>query len=155
VVLKHRLEIDAPIERVFALVDDPEKVKLWMRGLQETVYKTKRNRQQPVGTRFTQRMKQGRRLAEYEGEVIAYEKPTHLALRIGTETFAFDIDYRLTDLGGRTLLEYTATGADPKGTARPAGAFFAWITRRISGKQMRRLKQIAELRAKPESRAKR
>jgi uncharacterized protein YndB with AHSA1/START domain len=155
VVLRHTLEIDAPIERVFALVDDPQKIKLWMRGLEETVYKTKRNRQHPVGTRFTQRIKQGRRISEYDGEVTAYERPTHLALRIGNDQFAFDVDYRLADLGGRTRLEYTATGADPKGLARPAGAFFALVTRRISAKQMRRLKAVAESKTKPESRAKR
>jgi uncharacterized protein YndB with AHSA1/START domain len=147
VVLRHTLEIDAPIEQVFALLDDPQKIKLWMHGLEETVYKTKRNRQQPVGTRFTQRLKQGRRISEYDGEVTAYERPTHLALRISNDSFAFDVDYRLADLGGRTRLEYTATGADPKGLARPAGAFFALVTRRISAKQMRRLKAVAESRA--------
>jgi uncharacterized protein YndB with AHSA1/START domain len=144
VVLKHRLEIDAPIGRVFALVDDPEKIKLWMRGLEETVYASEPNRADPVGTRFTQRIRQGRRVAEYEGVVTAYDKPRHLAVRIGNEKFAFDVDYRFTDLGGRTQLDYTASGADPTGVARPAGAFFAWVTRRIAAKQMRRLKKAAE-----------
>jgi uncharacterized protein YndB with AHSA1/START domain len=144
VVLKHRLEIDAPIGRVFELVDDPEKIKLWMRGLEETVYASKPNRADPVGTRFTQRIRQGRRVAEYEGVVTAYEKPLHLAVRIGNEKFAFDVDYRFTDLEGRTQLDYTAAGADPTGVARPAGAFFAWVTRRIAAKQMRRLKKVAE-----------
>jgi uncharacterized protein YndB with AHSA1/START domain len=144
VVVKHRLEIDAPIGRVFALVDDPEKVKLWMRGLEETVYASKPSRADPVGTRFTQRIRQGKRIAEYEGVVTAYDKPRHLAVRIGNEKFAFDVDYRLTDLGGRTQLDYAASGVDPTGVARPAGAFFAWVTRRIAAKQMRRLKKVAE-----------
>jgi uncharacterized protein YndB with AHSA1/START domain len=144
VVVSHRLEIDAPIERVFALVDDPEKTKLWMRGLEETVFTTRRSRANPVGARFTQRIRHGRRIAEYDGRVTAYERPHRLALRIGDGRGAFDVEYRLSDLGGRTRLDYTATGSDPTGLARPAGAFFAWVTRRIAGKQMQRLKTVAE-----------
>jgi len=144
VVVRHRLEIDAPIDRVFTLVDDPEQVKRWMRGLEETVYPSRRDRRHAVGARFTQRIRQGGRLAEFDGEVTTYEPPHHLGVRIGNERFAFEIDYRLSDLGGRTQLDYVATGSDPTGLARPAGAFFAWVTRRIAAKQMRRLKAIAE-----------
>ena len=152
-VVRHKLEIEAPIGRVFALVDDPQKIKLWMHGLEETVYRTPRNKANPVGTRFTQRIRQGRQLAEYDGEVTAYDKPRHLAVRMGNEKFAFDVDYRLSDLGGRTQLDYTATGADATGLARPAAAFFAFVTRRIAAKQMRRLKKIAESGAPAGSRA--
>lgn len=143
-VVRHRLEIDAPVERVFALVEDPEQMKLWMRGLEETVYPTKRSRPDQVGARFTQRIRQGRRIAEFDGEVTAYDRPHHLAFRIGNERFAFDVDYRFGELGGRTQLDYTATGSDATGLARPAGTFFAWVTRRIAAKQMRRLKAVAE-----------
>ena len=45
-------------------------MKLWMRGL-ETVQTTPRNRANPVGTRFTQRIEEGRRVAEYDVEVTA------------------------------------------------------------------------------------
>ena len=94
-VVRHRLEIEAPIGRVFALVDDPQKIKLWMHGLEETVYRTPRSKANPVGTRFTQRIRRGRQVAEYDGEVTAYDKPRHLAVRMGNEKFAFDVDYRL------------------------------------------------------------
>jgi uncharacterized protein YndB with AHSA1/START domain len=30
------LDVAAPIDKVFALVDDPEKLKLWLDGLEET-----------------------------------------------------------------------------------------------------------------------
>ena len=152
-VVRHRLEIEAPIGRVFALVDDPQKIKLWMHGLEETVYRTPRSKANPVGTRFTQRIRRGRQVAEYDGEVTAYDKPRHLAVRMGNEKFAFDVDYRLRDLGDRTQLDYTATGADATGLARPAAAFFAFVARRIASKQMRRLKKIAESGAPAGSRA--
>jgi uncharacterized protein YndB with AHSA1/START domain len=115
VLIRHSLDIDAPIEKVFALVDDPERIKLWMKGLEETVYPTPPNRENPVGTRFKQRIREGRRVAEYDGEVTAYDKPTHLAVRIGNEKFLFDVDYRLSDLGGRTQLDYTAQTATEGG----------------------------------------
>jgi uncharacterized protein YndB with AHSA1/START domain len=143
-VLRHSLEIEAPIGKVFPLVEDPERIKLWMKGLEETVYVTARNRENPVGTRFKQRIREGRRVAEYEGEVTAYEKPTHLAVRIGNEKFAFDVDYRLTDLGGRTRLDYTAEGSTPGGLAAAGNVVFGWLAGRIARKQMKRLKAIAE-----------
>ena len=143
-VIRRSLDIDAPIAKVFALVDDPERIKLWMKGLEETVYPTPPNRDDPVGTRFKQRIREGRRVAEYDGEVTAYEKPTHLAVRIGSEKFSFDVDYRLSDLGGRTHLDYTAQGSTPGGLAAVGNVLFSWLAGRIAGKQMKRLKKLAE-----------
>ncbi|NIN68580.1 MAG: SRPBCC family protein, partial [Anaerolineae bacterium] len=53
------------------------------------------NREQPIGTKFTQRIREGGRITEYEGEVTAYEKPYHLGVRIGSPQFSVDVDYRL------------------------------------------------------------
>jgi hypothetical protein len=113
-----------------------------MRGLQETVYPGKRSR--AVGTRFTQRVSKGRRVAEYDGEITAYEKPTRYAVRMGRAQVAFDIEYGLTDLGGRTRLEYTTRSAAEVGLARPAEAIFRYLSTRVVRKQMKRLKRAAE-----------
>jgi carbon monoxide dehydrogenase subunit G len=79
--------------------------------------------------------------------VTAYDKPTHLAVRIGNERFAFDVDYRLSDLGGRTRLDYTAQAPTPGGLAAVANVLFSWLARSIARKQMKRLKAVAESRA--------
>jgi hypothetical protein len=119
-------------------------MKLWMRGLQETVYAKPRNRADRVGTRFTQRIKEGRRVVEYSGEVTAYDKPHHFAVRVGNEKFVLDLDYRFSELGDRTRLDYSASGPPAQGFARPTAALFSYLTRRIAAKQLRRLKKAAE-----------
>lgn len=136
-----RVRIEAPVERVFAMLEDPERTKRWMRGLVEARYASRPVR---VGTRFTQRITQGKRVAEYTGEVTAYEPPTRFAVRIGNERFAFDVDYRLHDEGGATLLDYEARSQAAGGAGRLADAVFGWLTRGIAKKQLRRLKQVAE-----------
>ena len=138
------IDIEAPPSRVFKLIEDPQSAKLWMRGLEE-VRITHRPANGRVGTRFVQRIKEGRRRAEYQGEVTAHEKPRHFAVRIGAERFGFDIDYRLSEAQGGTRLHYTARSTAP--TKGLAAAFFARLTRRLARKQLRRLKEAVETRS--------
>lgn len=70
-------EIVAPIDRVFDLIDDDQKIKLWMDGLEETIYPEGLDREQAVGTTFKQRIREGGRVVEYDGEVTAYDRPHH------------------------------------------------------------------------------
>src|SRR6516162_3411737 len=102
VPLTKSVEVKAPIEKTFALVDDPEKLKLWLVGLVETVYTSDYDPQNPVGARFKQKIKEGGRVAEYDGEVTAYDKPRHLAVRVGNKYFSADVDYRFTPVGSGT-----------------------------------------------------
>jgi uncharacterized protein YndB with AHSA1/START domain len=136
--------IEAPIERVFDLVDRPENLKLWIDGLEETTYLSEPDPDNPVGARFKQRIREGGRVVEYHGEVTAYEKPRHLAVRIGNEKFQVEVDYRLADLGGRTRLDYSATLARTTPVAWITSVAFGWLTRRIAVKQTSKLKRVAE-----------
>ena len=74
--------IHATIARVWALLDDDEKLSLWMPQLVEINYPDGKNRDAPVGTRFTQKLKEGGRIREYQGEVTAYEAPYLLGVRL-------------------------------------------------------------------------
>lgn len=140
----YHLNINAPVGIVFNLVDDDEKVKLWMDGLEETLYPSGRNRENPVGTKFRQRVREDGRLTEYEGEVIAYSKPTHLGLRIGNSEFLMQVDYRFTPSATGTRLDYTAEMLEARWFIRLMNRFFNWLTLRILDRQMKRLKQLAE-----------
>lgn len=140
----YRLNINAPVGTVFNLVDDDEKVKLWMDGLEETLYPWGRNRENPVGTKFRQKVREGGRMAEYDGEVIAYEKPTHLAIRIGNSEFLMQVDYRLTPGPTGTRLDYHAEMIEARWFIRLMSRFFNWLTIRILERQMKKLKQLAE-----------
>ena len=136
------VEISAPVERVFDLIDDPEKAKLWMDGLQETVItESPPNR---VGTKFRQKIKEGGRTVEYSGEVTAYEPQRRLAVRIAGTGFGVDVDYRLTPVGAGTRLEFTCDMTMSNWFFRIMAKLAAGMNHRIIDKQMAKLKAVAE-----------
>jgi uncharacterized protein YndB with AHSA1/START domain len=138
------VEINAPITRVFDLVDDDQNIKLWMDGLEETLYPEGKNPVNPVGTRFTQQIREGSRVATYEGRVIAYEKPNLLAITIGNSQFEMQVVYRFTAKGAWTWLDYSATMTRGSLFTKLMSKLFAPLTCRILDRQMKKLKELAE-----------
>jgi carbon monoxide dehydrogenase subunit G len=96
-------------ERLFSFLEEPEKQKQWMKGLLETQAV---GEEQPgiVGSKFRMKIKEGRKVADYDGVITAYDKPKQLAIDMTGPTFpagaVMHVDYRLADLGGRTRLDY-------------------------------------------------
>jgi hypothetical protein len=115
-----------------------------MDGLEETIYSSPPDSANPVGTKFKQRIREGGRVAEYDGEVTAYDKPHHLAVRIGNEQFTVHVDYRFASTNSGTRLTYSAELLFHSWFARIMGVLFSWFTRGILNKQMIRLKEVAE-----------
>jgi uncharacterized protein YndB with AHSA1/START domain len=138
----YQLDIDAPIATVWSLVDDDANLRKWMDGLEETTYPDGFRR--AVGTRFVQRIREGGRVQSYEGRVTAYDPPNHLGITIGNRAFEMHVDYRFTDLGGRTRLDYSALMARAGAFVRLMSTLFGWVTRRILRRQMAKLKAVAE-----------
>ncbi|GBF25097.1 hypothetical protein MnTg02_00126 [bacterium MnTg02] len=136
--------IHAPIARVWALLDDDEKLPLWMPQLVEINYPDGKNRDAPVGTRFTQKLKEGGRIREYQGEVTAYEAPYLLGVRLFDDNFAVDMTYRLTGDGDKTTLDYRADVTLNSVIARIMGTLFGWLTKRLVRQLMDNLKRVAE-----------
>jgi uncharacterized protein YndB with AHSA1/START domain len=141
--------IAAPAERVWMLIDDQENLKRWMDGLEETTYPDGLDRSRPIGTRFVQRIREGGRVAEYQGVVTAYDRLKHLGIEIGNRAFTMAVDYRLTPVPEGTRLDYTATMKSGGGFVRVMTVLFGWLTRKILRKQMGKLKALAEASATP------
>jgi uncharacterized protein YndB with AHSA1/START domain len=141
----YSLEINAPIEQAFDCVNDEDKIKQWAQGVEEIIHLEPWNPDRPVGSRFKQKIREGGRLAEYEGEIVAYDKPAHLAITLGSRAFTMRVDYRfsrVTDTS--TRLDYAATMIQANLLARIMGVAFGWMTRRILTRQMTALKALAE-----------
>ncbi len=136
--------IDAPVETVFDFLDDDVKLKRWMEGLEDTIYLADYDRENPVGARFTQRIREGGRITEYDGEVTAYSRPHRLAVKLWSRHLAVDVDYLLHAEAEGTRLDYSADMKHGSGVARVMGTLFGWLTRRILVKQMSELKRVAE-----------
>ena len=140
----HAMVIAAPIERVWALIDDAENLKRWMEGLVETTYPDGFDRSRAVGTRFVQLIREGGRIAEYAGEIVAYDPPAHLGITVGNSVFRMRVDYRLAEVPGGTRMDYSALMVDAGRIVRFMSRLFGWLTRRILRKQMARLRAMAE-----------
>jgi uncharacterized protein YndB with AHSA1/START domain len=140
----YALDIAAPIEKVFDCVDDPDKLKLWLDGLEETTYLTERDPANPVGTKFKQKIREGGRVQEYDGEVTAYEKPKHLGVKIGASGFSVQVDYRFTPISTGTHLDYAADIRCNSIFFRVMIFLFGWLNKRILRKQITKLKELAE-----------
>ena len=106
--LTDSININAPIERVFESVADREEQKLWIDGLVDVELTSEWNEHNPIGTQFKQRLVKGRKQEEYEfeGEILAYEKPELYGIRIGNADFTAEIYYRLEEVAGGTRLNY-------------------------------------------------
>jgi uncharacterized protein YndB with AHSA1/START domain len=142
--IDYHLDINAPVGTVFELIDDEEKVKRWMDGLEETIYPSGRNLDSPLGTRFVQRIREGGRVSEYEGEVIAYEKPIRLAIDVGNRQFTMRVNYRLSVTPWGTTLDYSVETVRSTWLMKILSGLFRAFTLRILDRQMRKLKQLAE-----------
>ncbi|WP_221563570.1 SRPBCC family protein [Alkalihalobacillus sp. TS-13] len=144
----YSIDIHAPKEIVFDCINDNEKQKIWMEGLQETYYAGLYDPENPVGTKFKQKIKEGGRVVEYDGEVIAYDRPDLIAVKIGNQSFAVNANYELNETLQGTRLDYRAEMGTANTFTKIMGFMFGWLTKRILHKQMTSLKKLAESEAK-------
>ena len=139
-----QVDIEAPLEQVWTLLDDETQLPLWMPEIVETVYPEDRDRDALVGTTFRQKIKEGGRVKEYEGEVTAYQPPQKLGIRLGDGQFFFDVTYQLSPIGTGTRLDYSAELVTKTLLARVMGFLFRPLTMRILNRHMVNLKRVAE-----------
>jgi len=128
------IEIERPPSDVWPWLEEPEKQKQWMKGLvsNELVDGTQES---AVGKKFVMKIKEGRKVYDYEGEITAFDKPKQMAITLagGCMPGAMAVNYDLVDLDGRTRVEYRCD-ADCKGVMV---TLFGWLFK-IAGKAMTR-----------------
>lgn len=140
----YTMDIAAPIEKVFDLIDNPEKCKMWMDGLEETVYTSDEHQNRGSGTTFKQRIREGAQVVEYDGEITHYRPSEHLAMRIGDGNFTMHVEYTLTPLEHGTRLHYSSEGEVHTWYGQVMEALYSWFTTRIIDKHLDTLKRLAE-----------
>lgn len=110
--MKAELKIDIACtpDHLWPWIEEPEKQKQWMEGLLENNPTT--DGPTHAGSTFEMKIKEGRKVSTYDGQVIAYDRPNHMAVMMSGEALrgvTLAADYRLEDLGGGTRLHYTVT----------------------------------------------
>ena len=144
----YNTEIKASIERVFDCLADDELTRQWMDGLVSTQYLTPRNAENPVGTRFKQRIRKGANVSEYQGVITEYERPILLGVRFKGALFSSEIHYSLEPTQAGTRLTYWADLVWATSILQLTGYLFypfnLFSAKRNAARQMRRLKAFVE-----------
>jgi len=152
--VEYRAEIRCTPRQLWPFLDDAEKQKLWLTTLIELRSTSKLAR--AVGSTFEFRVREGRRISNYEGRINAYDPPRHLgismwggALRQGS---VMKVDYRVADLKNHCRLEYyaeidTSRLRGPIKLAIPIARIFTFFQVRSF---MRNLQRLAEAAARSE-----
>lgn len=142
--IERKLRINAPVERVWTMIDDDRNHAKWMPNVIGIRYPDGRPQGDPVGTRFVQRMNENGKVSEYEGEVTAYEPGRMLAVRLLPEAFTITVCYVVDGDEDWTLLQYACQ--------MRARSIKGWMMMRLGSKmlesileqQLTRLKFVAE-----------
>jgi uncharacterized protein YndB with AHSA1/START domain len=141
------IEIDAPMSKVFDVLNDADKHKLWLEGLEETIREPGYDPKHPVGSTFTQKIRDGKKLDVYDGQVVAYEKPKHLGVQVSNGGMTANVDYRLKSLKKKTQLEFSSDLQFKNLAFKLLVNLSQPILRGIIEKQLKSLKELVEAEA--------
>ena len=144
-LLSCRTKVDAAAETVFACVDEPEHIVQWVGGAVGHTYVTERNPANPVGQKFLQKLRMGSSVNEFNGEIIAWEKPTHFGLHIPTAAYSSEAHFRITPEGPtRSTVDYSIDVTLHTLTARVLGTLLRIPLGFFVRNQVGKLKAYAE-----------
>ena len=141
------VDIDAPMTTVFDYINDASKHKLWLEGLEETIREPGYDPKNPLGSKFQQKIRDGKKVEVYDGEVTAFDRPKHLGARVYNKAFTVHIDYRLTKVKKHTHLEFISEVTFHNLAYKMLAGLSRSIMRGILEKQMTTLKRMIEAEA--------
>jgi uncharacterized protein YndB with AHSA1/START domain len=93
--MNHEILISASPHRVFSFLAEPERLPLWMDGLEESVYPPDFCADAPVGVTFQQRMTQAGRTVTYAVTTTRYVPPDGLTLHLQNPQMVVTVGYQL------------------------------------------------------------
>jgi hypothetical protein len=144
-LLRCRTKVKASADTVFSCVDVPEHIVKWVGGAVDHVYLTERNPANPVGQKFLQKLKMGNSIRDFEGKIIAWEKPTHFGLFIPTPAYSSEAHFRITPEGpGNSTVDYSIDVTLHTLAARVIGAVLRFPLGFFVQNQIGKLKSYAE-----------
>jgi hypothetical protein len=153
--IDYRMEVRCTPWQLWPFLDEAEKQKLWLNTLVDIVPTSAVPRS--AGSTFDLRVREGRRVSQYEGRINAYAPPRHLGVSFWGGFFqpglVMRVDYRIADFQDHCRLEYHSEIdfgklRGPSKLAIPMARVFTFFQLRYF---MRNLKRLAEAAAKSDS----
>lgn len=142
------VQVNAPVERVFAIFSDVQKSEEWVKGI--TKLEMLSDVTSGVGTRWREtRIMFGKEATE-EMEISAYEPNKSYEVTAENMGMNYHTLFTFTPSGDGTRVEMVFTGTPTTLTARLMGllmVFFVGATRKALQEDMEQLKAVAESQA--------
>jgi uncharacterized protein YndB with AHSA1/START domain len=138
------IEIDAPISKVFDVLNDADKHNLWLEGLEETIREPGYDPKHPVGSTFIQKIRDGKRLDVYHGEIVSYQKPKHLGVEVSNDGMTAKVDYRLKSVKKKTHVDFTSQLEFKSLAFKLLVNLSQPMLRGVINKQLKSLKELVE-----------
>ena len=139
-----RIHIDASPEAVFELLADTDRRGEWQAGVETFDYASEFDPSNAVGAAFTQHIREGWRVTEYQGEITTYDPGAAWGARTVGGSYAMVVEYRLTPVDGGTTVITVVEMDSSSWFVRLMGLLFGWLTRSLGRKHLRKLKELAE-----------
>lgn len=153
--IEYRIEIRCTPKQLWPFLDEPDRQRQWLTTLLDIVPTSQQPR--AVGTTFDMRVREGRRIAKYEGRINSYSPPRHLGVSFWGGPFqpgmVMSVDYRIAELPIGCRVEYYAelNLEDLRGPIKlaiPIARLFSFFQLRYF---FRNLKRVAEAAAKTDA----
>ena len=142
--ISRRTSILAPVEYVFDLIQQPESRKLWQKGLVKTVYTYVPDGDTRIGTRFVAHIREGGRVREYPGELIAFEPGFLISIRHASPQFTMESTYAVTSEQENSQVEFVTLVTFTSPLAKIMSPIARFSLGLIMGRQLSALKRVAE-----------
>lgn len=139
-----QIHIDAPAEAVFALLADTDRRGEWQEGVETFDFASELDPDNAVGATFSQRIREGWRVTEYQGEITTYEPGACWGSRTTGGSYSMVVEYRLTPVDGGTAVITVVDVGSNSWFVRLMGLLFGWLTRSLGRKHLRALKELVE-----------
>jgi uncharacterized protein YndB with AHSA1/START domain len=139
-----RIQIDASPQAVFDLIAENTRRGEWAEGMETFDYTSDFDPNDAVGTSFTQRIREGRRVTEYHGEITAYDPPKAWGAKTVGGSYSMVVEYHLTAANGGTKVVNVVEVDSSSVFVRVMGFLFSWFTKWLGRKQLRKLKELVE-----------
>jgi hypothetical protein len=139
------IDINAPVEVVWACIEEPEKILQWVEGSVEHRYLMPAVDGNRIGRQFEQKLKQGKDIVTFIGTITHCEEPKHFAFHIPSPAYSSDAQFQLTVLRPDLTQVFYAIDVELHTLkAKIVGFLLRLPLTFFVPKQLQRLKQLAE-----------
>ena len=113
-------------------------------GVETFDYESAFDSNDAVGAAFTQQIREGWRVTEYQGEITTFDPGAAWGARTVGGSYAMVVEYRLTPVDGGTAVITVVEVDSSSWFIRLMGFLFGWLTRSLGRKHLRKLKDLVE-----------